>query len=66
MKCSEMYKILISRGWYPVSQRGSHIKMKHAFSEEVIIFPNHGSSELGWGLEKKFLKQSDIKTNDKN
>ncbi|MBI3235375.1 MAG: type II toxin-antitoxin system HicA family toxin [Bacteroidetes bacterium] len=61
MKCSEIYKILLSRGWYIVSQKGSHVKMKHSLSEEVIIFPNHGSTELGKGLEKKLLKKSEIK-----
>jgi predicted RNA binding protein YcfA (HicA-like mRNA interferase family) len=61
MKSSEMYKILISRGWYVVSQKGSHVKMKHASSQETIIFPNHGAAELGKGLEKKLLKQSEIK-----
>ncbi len=61
MKCSEVYKILLKRGWYVVSQKGSHVKMKHDQSKTVIIFPNHGSAELGKGLEKKILKQSEIK-----
>jgi len=29
MKCSELLRLLKKEGWYPVSQRGSHIKMKH-------------------------------------
>lgn len=35
--------------------------MKHPLSNEIIIFPNHGSAELGKGLEKKLLKQSEMK-----
>jgi len=48
-------------GWYPVSQKGSHIKLKHDFKEGLIIFPNHGSQEMGKGLEKKILKDAGIK-----
>jgi len=29
MKCSELYRLLIKDGWYPISQKGSHVKMKH-------------------------------------
>jgi len=53
MKCSELYRILIKDGWYPVSQKGSHVKLKHDKKDGTIIFPNHGSQEIGKGLEKK-------------
>jgi predicted RNA binding protein YcfA (HicA-like mRNA interferase family) len=61
MKCSELYRILMRDGWYPVSQTGSHVKLKHAFKPGIIIFPNHGSQELGKGLEKKIKKEAGIK-----
>ncbi len=61
MKCSEAFRILLNDGWYPVSQKGSHVKLKHDLKEGVIIFPNHGSQELGKGLEKKLFKQAGIK-----
>ena len=60
MKCSELYRILISDGWYPVSQKGSHIKLKHSAKTGVIIFPDHGSQEIGKGLQKKILKDAGI------
>ena len=60
MKSSELYRILTQDGWYPVSQSGSHVKMKHATKSGLVIFPNHGSSEVGKGLEKKLLKQARI------
>jgi mRNA interferase HicA len=47
-------------GWYAVSQSGSHVKLRHQSKSGVIIFPNHGSSEVGKGLEKKLLKQAGI------
>jgi len=61
MKCSEIYRILTKDGWYPVTQKGSHIKMKHPTKSGIIMFPNHGSQELGKGLERKILKDAGIK-----
>lgn len=61
MKCSELYRLLMRDGWYPVSQTGSHVKLKHAIKLGIIIFPNHGSQELGKGLEKKIKKDAGIK-----
>jgi predicted RNA binding protein YcfA (HicA-like mRNA interferase family) len=61
MKCSELYRILIKDGWYPISQSGSHVKMKHDKKTGIIIFPNHGSQELGKGLEKKIRKDAVLK-----
>ena len=60
MKCSELYRILSNDGWYPVSQKGSHVKLKHDEKDGIIIFPNHGSKEIGKGLEKKILKAAGI------
>ena len=61
MKCSQLLKILKKDGWYAKSQKGSHIKLVHDEKEGVIIFPNHGSSEIGIGLEKAIKKQAGIK-----
>ena len=56
-----MYRRLTKDGWYPISQRGSHIKMRQKTKKGTIIFPNHGSQELGKGLEKKILKAAGFK-----
>jgi mRNA interferase HicA len=61
MKCSELYRILVNDGWYPVSQSGSHVKMKHNSKPGTIIFPNHGSQELGKGLELKIRKDAGLR-----
>ena len=61
MKCSQLYRILIKDGWYPYAQKGSHIKMRHDTKPGTVIFPNHGSQEVGKGLEKKILKDAGIK-----
>ena len=61
MKCSELYSLLIKDGWYPISQSGSHVKKKHDIKAGTIIFPNHGSQEVGKGLEKKIKRDAGIK-----
>lgn len=61
MKCSELFRLLMKEGWYPVSKKGSHVKLKHSERDGIIIFPNHGSQEVGKGLEKKILKAAGIK-----
>jgi len=61
MKCSELYRILIRDGWYSVSQSGSHIKMKHDKKPGLLIFPNHGSQEVGKGLLTKIKKDAGLK-----
>lgn len=61
MKCSELLRILKRDGWYPISQKGSHLKLGHPNKKNIIIFPNHGSQEVGTGLEKKILKDAGIK-----
>ncbi len=61
MKCSKLYKILKKDGWYAISQKGSHIKLQHETKKGTIIFPNHGSQEIGKRLEAKILKDAGIK-----
>jgi predicted RNA binding protein YcfA (HicA-like mRNA interferase family) len=61
MKCSELYRILLKDGWYPVKQSGSHIKLRHETKPGTIVFPNHGSQEMGKGLEKKIRKDAGLK-----
>lgn len=65
LKCSELYRILLKAGWYPISQRGSHVKLKHSTKTNIIIFPNHGSQEIGKGLELKILKEAGINKKSK-
>jgi Predicted periplasmic or secreted lipoprotein len=61
MKCSELYRILTKAGWYPITQKGSHVKMKHDQKKGILIFPNHGNQEVGKGLERRISKIAGIK-----
>ena len=57
MNCSQALKIIQEASWYIVAQRGSHLKLKHHQLAGTLIFPNHGSKELGNGLQKKILNR---------
>jgi predicted RNA binding protein YcfA (HicA-like mRNA interferase family) len=35
--------------------------LRHETKKGIIIFPNHGSQEMGKGMEKKILKDAGIK-----
>lgn len=60
MECSDLYRLLTKDGWYPISQKGSHVKMRHDKKKGIIIFPNHGNQEIGIGLEKKIKKDTGL------
>jgi mRNA interferase HicA len=61
MKCSELLRILRKNGWYTISQKGSHLKLRHPRLTNIIIFPDHGSQEIGKGLEKRIKKEAGLK-----
>jgi predicted RNA binding protein YcfA (HicA-like mRNA interferase family) len=61
MKCSELLRLLIKDGWMVISIKGSHLKMKHPQKSGTIIFPDHGSREMGKGLEMKIRKDAGLK-----
>lgn len=56
MKSSELLREFLRHGWRIESQRGSHVKLAHPKIQGPIIFPNHGSKEVGKGLERKIRK----------
>jgi predicted RNA binding protein YcfA (HicA-like mRNA interferase family) len=61
MKCAELLRLIKKVGWYEDRQSGSHIILKHPGKTYTIVFPNHGSKEMGKGLAEKLMKQAGIK-----
>ncbi len=61
MKSSQLIKILKNDGWYVIRQSGSHMMMKHLLKSGQFVVPDHGSSEVGKGLENKILKAAGLK-----
>jgi len=60
MKHNELIRLLKQHGWFVVSQKGSHLKMKHPKHEHTLIVPNHGAKEIGIGITQAILKQGKI------
>jgi predicted RNA binding protein YcfA (HicA-like mRNA interferase family) len=56
VKYSELLRILTREGWKIVKQTGRHMILIHPTKEGHIIFPFHGSKEIGKGLERKIKK----------
>jgi len=61
MKCRELIKILKRDGWFVFRQSGSHMIMRHMTKEGQIVVPDHGSDEVGTGLQNKILKDAGLK-----
>jgi mRNA interferase HicA len=61
MKCSELIRLLYQDGWKKISQKGSHIKMKHPAKEGTVYVPNHGSKEVATGTANHILKSAGLK-----
>ena len=64
MKCSAFLRILKKDGWYIERIKGSHYRMWHPIKKGVIVFPNHGSKELGKGLEHKLRAIAQIESKE--
>jgi predicted RNA binding protein YcfA (HicA-like mRNA interferase family) len=60
MKCSELLRKLKRAGWMEISRRGSHVKLIHPERPGTIIFPDHGSNELGKGLQLKIMRDAGL------
>ena len=43
-----------------LSRRGSHVKLIHPERPGTIIFPDHGSNELGKGLQLKIMRDAGL------
>lgn len=61
MKSNELLRLLIKSGWKIKRQSGSHMILEHPINSEIIVFPNHGSKELGKGLELRIKKKAGLK-----
>lgn len=55
----EIVKALSKAGFHIVSQRGSHIKLKHPDGRTTVI-PVHKGESIGKGLMVKILHDADI------
>lgn len=61
MSGSQMIALLRRAGFVQVSQKGSHVKMRHV-NGRVAIIPNH--RELAQGTLRSILRQAGLSEND--
>ena len=63
MKCSQLLKLLKEAGWFVAREgKGSHKILEHNdHPGRTIVFPDHGSAEIGKGLAEKIKKQAGLK-----
>ena len=64
MTPKQMFKYLKERGFVKVSQNGSHVKMKNAYSGKQTIIPFH-NKDLPIGTERSILKQAGLPLHQK-
>lgn len=57
---SEMIKHLKKNSFNPISQNGSHVKMRNLQTGKTVIVPYH-SKDLKKGMEQAILKQAGLK-----
>ena len=60
-----VYKALLSIGWVPVSQKGSHIKLRHSdgkFPEYMWAF--HDGEEIGPKMLSRIAKHTGLTRKD--
>lgn len=53
MKCAELLRLLLNDGWYVVSQKGSHKKLKHSTKAGLLIFRGMEVRSLARDLKEK-------------
>jgi len=47
--------------WYPVSLKGSHVKLKHDSKPGTIVFHKHGNQIMYKDMENKLMKDAGLK-----
>lgn len=61
MKFSQVLRMLLKDGWFVQRQEGSHLIMRHPTKKGQIVMTNHGSLEMGKGLQDKILKLAGLR-----
>ncbi|HEY4965284.1 MAG TPA: type II toxin-antitoxin system HicA family toxin [Puia sp.] len=60
MKYNQLIRLLKKDGWFVIRQTGSHLIMGHHVKIRRVICLNHGSKEVGKGLEIRIKKDAGL------
>ena len=60
MKVRDVVRLLESKQWRQVRQRGSHRAFKHASKASVVTVPGNWNDDLPIGTLKSILRKAEI------
>jgi len=63
LRGEEIVRALARHGFAVIRQRGSHVRLAHA-DGRVVTVPVHAGQEVGRGLLRKILRDSDLRPED--
>ncbi len=63
LKDHEVIKALKSYGFFIVRQKGSHVRLRHE-DGRVVSVPFHSGQDIGKGLLKKILRDTELTMDD--
>jgi predicted RNA binding protein YcfA (HicA-like mRNA interferase family) len=63
LKAEQAIKALQKAGFVAVRQRGGHIRLKHG-DGRVTTVPNHPAQDIGRGLVRKILRDTEISVDE--
>jgi predicted RNA binding protein YcfA (HicA-like mRNA interferase family) len=61
MKVKEIIRLIEQKGWYQVSQKGSHRQYKHPSISGRVTVPGNLNDDLPKGTANSVFKQAGIK-----
>ncbi|MFZ3234634.1 MAG: type II toxin-antitoxin system HicA family toxin [Stellaceae bacterium] len=64
MTSTDVLRLLLTRGWYEVARRGSHVQLKHPHRSGRVTVP-HPRKDLPIGTVKSIERQAGIELLDK-
>ena len=62
LKASEVIKTLEKHGFVKIRQKGSHVRLRHK-DGRVTSVPNHPGQDIGKGLLRKILLDTELTLN---
>jgi len=61
MKVRDVLRVLAEDGWTPVSQRGSHLQLRHPVKPGRVTVPGKAGDDLAVGTLNSILMQAGLK-----
>lgn len=59
LKARDICRVLLSLGFKPIRQRGSHLFFQHSEGRTTLV-PRHGGEDIGRGLLRQILREIEM------